>query len=315
MDKEVFNLLEYLFQNDNGDYFEIKKIPGFANNLKDYRDKIIRLKEYNWIEFQTDKFLLNNIPENWDQVKLRITEKGRKEFQELSIQSHTKWFQKKKILWYIIGVLVTIILFFMKERFDQNVLDQVNSQDPSKVLLNKKDRGISEFKDARDNRLYKVVKISNKIWLAENLQYIPREGNSFCYRDDSKNCLNNGRLYTWDQAMKACPNEWRLPTIQEWIDLANTFGGLNYNSLPREYKRTYNSLLKGGDSGFSLTMTGWRSESGLYFNLGEEDYFWSSTINEKGEIKTFNILHEDEETEIGANIKTVAYPCRCIKSY
>ena len=34
-----------------------------------------------------------------------------------------------------------------------------------------------------------------------------------------------GFLYTLNQAIKACPEDWRPPTYQEWINLANLFGG------------------------------------------------------------------------------------------
>ncbi len=63
-------------------------------------------------------------------------------------------------------------------------------------------------------------------WMTKNLNYeLP---DSWCYDNDPANCAEYGRLYTWEAAKKACQslgNGWRLPTDQEWRDLAKRFGG------------------------------------------------------------------------------------------
>ena len=85
-----------------------------------------------------------------------------------------------------------------------------------------------------------------------------------------------GSLYTYEQALKACPEDWRLPTGDELKQLSLfhsvpvSFDGMNgmwfSGSIP--YK-------EGVDAVF-LTMAG-GSFNGSKQNSGESAYYWSST--------------------------------------
>jgi uncharacterized protein (TIGR02145 family) len=41
--------------------------------------------------------------------------------------------------------------------------------------------------------------------MAENLNYQPETGKSWCYNDSDSYCEKYGRLYDWEAAMKVCP--------------------------------------------------------------------------------------------------------------
>ena len=87
------------------------------------------------------------------------------------------------------------------------------------------------FKDPRDGKTYRTVKIGKQVWMAEN-------------------CQKYGKLYTWSAAMDSaalfssngqgcgtgktctsakvvqgiCPEGWVLPSIKDWDELFRTAG-------------------------------------------------------------------------------------------
>ena len=100
-----------------------------------------------------------------------------------------------------------------------------------------------------------------KEWTTANLS-VDTDG-SYCYEDAELNCRRYGRLYTWDAAQRACQSlrgGWRLPTNDEWQQLARHHGGLMEES-DEGGKATYAALRAGGSAGFNVLLGGSR-ESG-----------------------------------------------------
>lgn len=70
------------------------------------------------------------------------------------------------------------------------------------------------FVDARNGMVYKTIEVGEKVWMAQNLNFMTT--NSFCYNNNAFLCAKYGRLYTWDASQTACPAGWHLSTWAEW---------------------------------------------------------------------------------------------------
>lgn len=137
------------------------------------------------------------------------------------------------------------------------------------------------FKDSRDGKTYKTVKYANKVWMAENLNY--KTNGSYCYDDDNSNCKNKGRLYTWAAAKSACPVGWRLPTIEELVNVFDTRYGFSKSGRISHIRK----FLKRGawrdstsnEFNFSIIPSGLRNINGSYQygNEGGTASIWSSS--------------------------------------
>lgn len=177
-----------------------------------------------------------------------------------------------------------------------------------------------DFVDQRDGHTYKCIKIGNQIWMAENLDYYmeggssvgcyvynektfkagaiplsPEEWNALAKEQSEKTDKENGNysseygyLYTYDAALAAVPEGWRLPSDEDWkkleaalgmeqsqIDLDNSWRGINAGDY----------LKQGGASGFNALFAGCNAyvpkTNGMnYIKKQEGAYFWTSDIRE-----------------------------------
>jgi uncharacterized protein (TIGR02145 family) len=162
--------------------------------------------------------------------------------------------------------------------------------------------GMPTFTDPRDGQTYNTVQIGSQCWMKENLNYTT--ASSWCYANNTANCNNYGRLYTWQAALTACPPGWHLPSDAEWTQLTKYMAAQGFpnssvtNGAGNALKscRQVNSPL-GGDCntsvhprwhshsthhgfdefGFSAFPGGSRSTNGTFNGIGGIGYWWSST--------------------------------------
>jgi uncharacterized protein (TIGR02145 family) len=122
------------------------------------------------------------------------------------------------------------------------------------------------FTDSRDGQTYRTIKIGGRWWMAQNLNYATEIG-SWTMENDSTGS-QFGRFYNWEAAKKAVPVGWHLPSKQEFQTLLDSLGGND--------EELYLKLIKGGESGFNVLLTG--SHQQAYGRRGGAANIWSSTL-------------------------------------
>jgi uncharacterized protein (TIGR02145 family) len=117
-----------------------------------------------------------------------------------------------------------------------------------------------------------------KHWTTENLN-VEIDG-SYCHGDAEQNCRRYGRLYTWEAAQQGCRSlgeGWRLPTDEEWRQLAKHYGGVR-GDADASGQAAYAALSTGGSSGFNAVLGGNRdAEGGKYARLDAHGFYWTAT--------------------------------------
>jgi uncharacterized protein (TIGR02145 family) len=150
-----------------------------------------------------------------------------------------------------------------------------------------------------------------KQWMAQNLAVTTAP--SYCYDDAESNCREFGRLYTWSSAQRACEslgNGWRLPSEDEWRQLAKHYGGTSQDS---DDKAAYRQLFLGGASGFNAVLGGGRAEDGQYARVNAHGFYWTASESGAGAwyynfAKGGPALHRQDEGE-----KQRAFSVRCVR--
>jgi uncharacterized protein (TIGR02145 family) len=192
----------------------------------------------------------------------------------------------------------------LKDYFDNlSFADSENESSSSFSGLSPDSVVTGEFKDARDNRTYKTVKIGNQTWMAENLKYsLDSLVESWCYEDDNSNCEKYGRLYSWMTAIgksdeecgyqKACsltypvqgicPEGWHIPSKYELATLVENAGGPSIAGARLKAKEgwepAWNECTGTDDYHFSAMASGYlRVYTDHYYNKGYHTGIWSST--------------------------------------
>lgn len=128
----------------------------------------------------------------------------------------------------------------------------------------------------------------DKEWTTANLNV--NMSPSYCYDDAERNCRQYGRLYTWASAQRACQSlgdGWRLPTDDEWLQLAKQYGGLGNDSADTG-NALYAALVTGGKSGFGAVLGGMREVDGTYSRLEAHGLYWTASENNPKTAPVYN---------------------------
>ena len=153
-----------------------------------------------------------------------------------------------------------------------------------------------------------------KHWTTHNLDVntLP----SHCYEDTDKNCRRYGRLYTWESARQVCQSlgdGWRLPTDDEWRQMAKKYGGVSEDSADKG-KAAYKALLEGGSSGFNVLLGGGRSQEGQYARLEAHGFYWTASESDSENAWFYNFGRGTQALyRQNGGEKLRAFSVRCVK--
>lgn len=173
------------------------------------------------------------------------------------------------------------------------------------VLIYAQETG--KFKDPRDGKKYKTVKISNQVWMAQNLAYKASSG-YWAYDDDKSNVKKYGYLYNWETATKVCPSGWHLPSESEFETLVNNYGGES------DTEANYMALTPDGISGFSASFGGYYlTHESNFIGRGNFCSMWSATADGDDIASNFIVNGRNWRGEFGLAPKIWGYSVRCVQ--
>jgi uncharacterized protein (TIGR02145 family) len=174
-------------------------------------------------------------------------------------------------------------------------------------------------RSAQDQKVSGTIQSSRRMpdgkqWTTDNLNV--NTDSSYCYEDAELNCRRYGRLYTWESAQRGCQSlgdGWRLPTDDEWRQMAKHYGGVRDDSNDSG-RAAYKALLIGGGSGFNALLGGGRSDDGQYARLKAHGFYWTASESDPASAWFYNFgqgglsLNRQREGE-----KQRAFSVRCVR--
>lgn len=177
---------------------------------------------------------------------------------------------------------------------------------------------IPDLHDSEGNPYFTVVAGGNR-WMSRNLADSNKGGVPF--RGCNAMSFLTGRFYTWNEAVKACPDGYRLPTGAEWdavttsaegiadvgsIMLDATFNGVKMWEFWPQVRIT-------NSTGISVLPMGYANVADMSFS-GIKEYasFW--TADTKGDQAVYRYIYQKENIlHTGYADKTsMAMPVRCV---
>jgi len=174
--------------------------------------------------------------------------------------------------------------------------------------------GSSMLTDCRDGQTYKTVVIGTQTWMAQNLDYTPTSGNSWCF---ANNCTTYGRLYDYATALTVCPTGWHLPDTTEWDTLEATVGGETTAGTKLKavsgWDNTYVTYIPGTDNfGFSALPGGCYVAS-TFVNVSDFGQWWTATANGSSAAWARFMVYRDASVIPSSNSQTYGFSVRCLK--
>lgn len=211
--------------------------------------------------------------------------------------------------------IIAFILQSCVSNVDQ-IAEQTSNDSLRRIdsLANIKKQYHGIFKDERDGKVYKTIKIGTQIWMAENLAYQTSSG-CWAYAGDPSNVPNFGYLYDWETAKKICPDGWHLPSYKDWRTLYENIGGERFAGTKMKGNSGWKDSGNGtNESGFDGLPGGARASDEEFFDIGSSGWWWTSTEGDTYDAIACVLYFDDESVGTSSGLTTgSALSVRCIK--
>lgn len=165
---------------------------------------------------------------------------------------------------------------------------------------------------------YDEVKIGDLTWLSRNWADSSKGGLAFKVSESMS--YIGGRFYTYEEALKACPSGYRLPSAAEVDAMASAFGNVGDLLLDAHFNSEkmwefWPDVKITGKSGLNLLPWGYASVSDSRFvGYGKYAALWTSDDAGNGRAVYKYIYCEENGLKTGyADKSNMAMPVRCVK--
>jgi len=158
----------------------------------------------------------------------------------------------------------------------------------------------------------KAVIINGQTWMAENLKSYRTEYSSYGNNDNNYN--KYGAFYKFDNAKNACPENWHLPSMDEWMLLID-----NYEIAGKKLKAIegWDEDSNGEDIyGFTALPGGYSKPNSGDEGIGYKGVWWSSSNMKSEQYNEYYgviTLTKDDFAEPSSLDKEFMASVRCVK--
>ena len=171
--------------------------------------------------------------------------------------------------------------------------------------------------DARDGKIYKVATFDTQTWMVENLNYNDPcviKSETWCYDNNTSNCVKYGRLYSWTAAM-GLDKSYQT----KYTTLSGTQRGICPEGfhIPSDAETdTLIAYLEDHEDDFAYMLSGEKTFTG-FADLGRKAYFWTADEDhsEFGSERNARIWTYSETFGVGGGsvFKDSGLSIRCVK--
>lgn len=201
------------------------------------------------------------------------------------------FFFKQKVVIFLVGILCCLAFAACQEDMTNLSPDNGIAPLPTRASVYMQDfvpdRNAAVgtevlLTDKRDNQVYQCIKLADgRWWMGENLKY--NITGSVIFNNETANLDTYGRLYKWQEAMDAVPENWDLPTDDEWkvleMALGMTQADADAASVWRSSGNVGTQLKANGSSSMNMPLSGYQHTNGTYYYSETYGRYWTSTEN------------------------------------